>query len=82
MLSGFWEGEKDKNMNDYNVIENMKDIMWKSHSDSREYKMAQNILKWKCERIRQEQKVVLSTPAKVGSLREKLEHEVWLDNVN
>ena len=67
---------------DRKVAEHLKETMWKFPSTSKEYELAQKCFAFIINRMRSKEKVVLSAPAKTGSLREKLEHEVWLDSVN
>ena len=68
--------------NDRKVAEHLKEMMWKFSVGSKEYELAQKCFAFVVNRMRSKEKVILSAPAKVGSLREKLEHEVWLDSVN
>ena len=58
------------------------ELMSRYPSDSWHYNKGQKIAAWAADRNRQEQKVVLSAPAGIGSLQEKLEHNAWLDSIN
>lgn len=69
-------------MNDYETIDDMKEIMWKFPLGSIQYKSAQKTLAFLCNRIRSEQKIELFYPA-IGSMEEKMDknaEEVLLEN--